>query len=980
MTDGDIAIHVFGICFLFYLPQNALMKLLVMVKPIFKLSGTVLSMATRNVAQLHTIDSLEEAAALMADKRISSVVVVHEDSTPGGIVTERTILAAMQQGRRPETLLSEVMSSPVISIPEDMEAQEAYLLCLREDIRHLVVVDQNNVVIGVLSETDFRLHLNLTTLAGRHSASAVMSRSVLSIPQDTLLQHALEVMHKQNEACIVIVEEAKPVGVLTERDVVRLYRERCDLAAISLKSIMSSPVVQVSLGTTLRDIAEHMLETKLRHIVVVDHFGELAGLISEHELTQFMAFGVIDAQSRANRTLLRTLLDSIPDMVWLKDPNGVYLACNARFQYLYAASEKEILGQTDFQFVDEATADRYQNEDLAAIQAKMALRHEEWLQFAGDGVDRLMDIIKAPVTDRGGRLIGTLGIARDITDRKRAEMALIESRSLLNAVMDSTDNMIWSVAADSFGLLTFNAGFQRYFLEKHGISIVKGMRPDALLPTPDYVERWQQFYRRALAEGAYSIEYETPSGCVILQLNFNLLRNESGVFGISVFGEDITAQKSFEARVQYLAYHDALTDLPNLALVEERFKLAQSYASRAKFRLAVLLLDIDNFKTINDALGHRVGDNLLKEIAVRLSSFVRASDTVSRQSGDSFLILLTDLVDMEDVAAVASKIISSLPTPISIDSRLVSVTASMGVAIYPDDAVTMDGLMKKAHTALYVAKDSGRNHFCFFDERFNSATAEMLALRSELQQAIERDEFILHYQPRIDLKSGKLIGTEALIRWKSPTRGLVPPGVFIPIAEETGLIVPIGDWVLTEAIRQTSEWRRAGFGDNLSVAVNISTAQFMRGNLGTSVMAALRAHELDPTALVLELTESILIKDSEELLAALQELKREGIQLAIDDFGTGYSSLSYLQRFPIDILKIDQSFVRTMMTEHGNVEIVRATIQMANALGMKTTAEGIEDKMTAQHLESLNCDEGQGYYFSPPLSAKAFANFVGKIH
>ena len=435
------------------------------------------------------------------------------------------------------------------------------------------------------------------------------------------------------------------------------------------------------------------------------------------------------------------------------------------------------------------------------------------------------------------------------------------------------------------------------------------------------------------------------------------------------------AAASAEERVEFLAYHDSLTGLPNRALAEDRMKVAMAYADRAGSKAALLFLDLDNFKTINDSIGHQVGDELLQRVALRLGGCVRATDTVSRHGGDEFLVVVADEPNPDAVSSVADKILQGLTAPFEVQGHTVSVSASIGIAVYPEDGRDFETLLRKVDTAMYRAKEIGRNAYRFFDPGMNSGTDEHLRLRHGLLRALERQEFALHYQPQIDLASGAVVGAEALIRWHHPELGMVAPGRFIAIAEDNGLIVPIGEWVIGEACRQLAEWRRLGLSD-LGVAVNLSAQQFQRGDLERTITEALAVSGIDPACLELELTESILIKDADTVLATVKRLKALGVKLSIDDFGTGYSSLAYLKRFKVDKLKIDQSFVRDLTTDPEDAAIVRTIIQMARNLNLRTTAEGVEDAATLEHLSALACDEAQGYHFARPMPPAAFAEYL----
>jgi diguanylate cyclase (GGDEF)-like protein/PAS domain S-box-containing protein len=494
------------------------------------------------------------------------------------------------------------------------------------------------------------------------------------------------------------------------------------------------------------------------------------------------------------------------------------------------------------------------------------------------------------------------------------------------------------------------------------------------------IERMRQLV--ACEAQAYTLEkrYRHRSGRTVwVAVTVALVRRPDATPDYFIkFVEDVTERKVAAARIEFLAHHDPLTELPNRTLSHERFEFAVSYADRGKRRLAVMLLDLDNFKSINDALGHRIGDEVLKAISRRLTRCVREMDTVSRQGGDEFLVILADINGMDDIAVAADKILGALRTPNEVEGHTLAVTGSVGIAVYPDDGGTLDRLIQKADTAMYVAKGVGGNDYRYFDEKFNTAATDALLIRNDLRSALAANEFVLHYQPQFDLASGAVVGAEALIRWRSPKRGLVPPSQFIGAAEDSGLILPIGEWVLEQACRHAASWRKTAPGMHVGVAVNLSVAQFTRENLETSIMAALLGSGLDPRALELELTETILIKDPESVLHTLARLRRLGVTFSIDDFGTGYSSLTYLKRFPVHRLKIDKSFVDNVIDRAEDAEIVKAIMHMARALGLQTVAEGVEEQRIADFLRGNGCDHAQGYLFARPMPVSDFIRFLAE--
>jgi diguanylate cyclase (GGDEF)-like protein len=494
--------------------------------------------------------------------------------------------------------------------------------------------------------------------------------------------------------------------------------------------------------------------------------------------------------------------------------------------------------------------------------------------------------------------------------------------------------------------------------------------------------------KRALETGKTQVYEHTLEGLDIhLETRF-VTRDNNSVLAIV---RDITERKNSEARIFNLAYFDELTALPNRQLFGQSLERTIEKAKRDDQKFVILFVDLDRFKRINDTLGHSVGDELLKEVARRLESCTRASDTVSRfdpardggiqlarLGGDEFVIKLYGIESEDAVSAVATRIISVLTPPFTCEGHQFVVTPSIGIAMYPDDGITAEELLMNADSAMYRAKFAGRNNFKFYSETMRTKSMHRLDLEIEIRKALERDQFELHYQPKADAESWSLVGAEALLRWTHPERGAIGPEEFIPVAEETGLIVPIGQWVLRTACMQAKTWSEFPFGD-IPVSVNISSHQFQSDSLIEDVLGAALDAGIEPTALELEITESVLLQDVENTLVALNKLKRAGVALSVDDFGTGYSSLSYLKRFPIDTLKIDRSFVKDLHLEQDDAAICAAILAMAQQLGLNVVAEGVETKEQLEFLRHHGCHQIQGFLCSKPLSAEQFAVLLREI-
>lgn len=469
-----------------------------------------------------------------------------------------------------------------------------------------------------------------------------------------------------------------------------------------------------------------------------------------------------------------------------------------------------------------------------------------------------------------------------------------------------------------------------------------------------------------------------PPNCVLVRRDGHELPIEDsaapihdrggGVSGLVVVFHDVTEAQAMVQRMTHLAQHDILTSLPNRGLLDDRLEQGIALALRHSRRLAVLFIDLDHFKHINDSLGHLIGDQLLREVALRIRPCVRSSDTVSRQGGDEFIVLLSEITDAEDAALIADKIRLAVLEPYTIEGHHLQLTASIGVSVYPEDGANAESLIQGADVAMYHAKEKGKNRSQFFKEEMNRHAAERQLIRADLRHALTRCEFVLEYQPKVNLDSGAITGVEALIRWRHPTRGVLPPVEFINIAEDSGLIVQIGQWVLRAACIQAQKWLTDGirFG---TLAVNISAVEFRNDKFLEEICGILVHTGLEPRYLELELTETAVMRDFEVTSAVLQSLSAMGVRIAVDDFGAGYSNLSYLKRFPISTLKLDKSFVQDVAVNSNIATIVRSVIHMGQSLHLKVVAEGIETAEQLKFLRAADCAEGQGYYFSKPVEA-----------
>ncbi len=585
-------------------------------------------------------------------------------------------------------------------------------------------------------------------------------------------------------------------------------------------------------------------------------------------------------------------------------------------------------------------------------------------------------LMRGKVTERGadGRAKRVIGTFEDITRRKRAEHNLLREKNFSLTLMDSLPGIFMLLDEDG-RIVRWNGNLERS--SGYAGSEIVGLDALDLFAEPDKPIIEHRIHAALTQHHSHcEARFMAKNGDTSTLLFSARLVDMDGKRYVACVGTDISEQKRAEERAEFLATRDALTGLPNRTLLRDRLYQGISNARRRSRRLAVMFLDLDRFKTVNDSLGHHVGDELLKHVAKRIGVCLRQNDTLARLGGDEFIVVLNELREHEGAAVVARKIIDSVSQPLEVDGHTLDISCSIGVSMFPSDGEDADTLMKHADTAMYHAKESARGSYQFFSPRMNASLLERMAIETDLKKAIVNNQFLLHYQPKVDLGTGRAEGFEALVRWQHPSRGLLLPEQFIPVAEETGLIIPLGEWVLRAVCRQIQTWRQAGLRSP-SVAINLSAAQLMRRDaLLDMLTSVLNETQLEPSALEFEITESLLLRDLDGEFATLKSLGELGMTLTIDDFGKGYSSLSYLKRLPIDALKIDRSFVNDVVIDADDSVIVSAIVAMAHRLGLRVIAEGVETQEQVQALTQLDCDMYQGYHFSHPLPASEAERYL----
>jgi len=699
----------------------------------------------------------------------------------------------------------------------------------------------------------------------------------------------------------------------------------------------------------------------------ITHFVSTGKDISERMRTE--------QEGRNMQNFLNAVVENLPNMLFVKDAKELrFVRLNKAAEDLLGYPRSELLGKNDYDFFPKNEADFFTTMDREVLSAGELMDIPlESIQTRNQG-ERWLHTRKIPIFDDAGQPQYLLGIAEDITARKQTE----DRAARLGRILERSSNEIYVFDAATLKFTQANQGALNnlgYTLEE-----MHGLTPIDLKPKIT----WEQFQEmiEPLRRGddetlSFVTEHLRKDGSLYpVEVRLQLSSVETPPVFVAVIS-DITEQRQAQERLNFLAFNDNLTGLPNRLLLTDRLRQAMLESERYNRLVAVLFLDLDRFKLVNDTLGHDAGDRLLKDVAKRLSDCVRPGDTVARLGGDEFTVVLANVAHEDDVGRVAQKIFNVFAQPFLLAGQELFVSPSIGIALYPLDDVEPAALLKNADAAMYHAKDSGRNNFQFFTPELNQRAVRRLGLETALRHALERQEFVLHYQPQVDLSNGRIIGMEALIRWQREGTGLVSPLEFIPLAEDTGMIVPIGEWVLRTACTQNRAWQKAGL-PALNMSVNVAARQFQQQNLAEVVARVLRETGLDPRWLSLEITESTVMHDAGAAIETLRQIGALGVGLSVDDFGTGHSSLSYLKRFPLHFLKIDKSFIDDITTDPNNAAITTAIISMAGSLELKVIAEGVETLAQLNFLRTHGCDAMQGYYFSKPLPAAALAALLAE--
>ncbi len=831
-------------------------------------------------------------------------------------------------------------------------------------------------------------HLD-SLLSSDVSIGQIVKPFILECPPDLPLFEAAQCMSEARVSSILVVDGDMVLGIWTERDALRVDFE--DPAAFTrpVREVMNAPVRTVDATLGLQELTVRFREEHVRHYLVTDASGNRCGIVSQTDVVLNQGIEHY-LRLRSVDSVVRSGLQSLPETASLAQMAALMRqAATDAVVVSYSDGSWGILTERD---VVRLVAQQCGNEAVGGLASRPLLtvdqrtslyrvrtmldegklRHIGVLDDRGTltGVVSFSDILS------GMELVYVQELQHALRDRDEALNVSQRNLHLAEKVIESSLEGIMVTDAHAV-IVSVNPAFTR--LTGYSAAEVVGETP-AILSSGRHDKAFYDAMWDALRQTGYwqgEVWNRRKSGEVFPELlTIAAIKDRDGrLTHYAALFSDITEMKENEERIRHLAYYDVLTGLPNRRLLEDRLRVALAHAHRNRRQLAVLFIDLDRFKRINDSLGHEIGDRLLVAIAHRLRDALREDDTVARMGGDEFVAVLSDIENPDHAVQIARRLIDALMRPVRVDGHELVVTTSIGISIYPDDSDSAPALVKNADIAMYRAKDSGRNSFQLYAPAMNARSLEHLALESALHRALERGEFELYYQPLLDAGQCRIVAAEALLRWRHPDLGLVAPADFIPLAEETGLIIPIGAWVLRSACLQLAQWHGQGHHD-LRVAVNISARQFHDPEFITLAGCIVEEAGIDPRHITLELTESMLMDDALDTIRMLAQLNAMGFAIAMDDFGTGYSSLSYLKRFPINELKIDRVFIRDIERSEDDAAIVSAIIGLAHSLGLRVVAEGVETGPQLAFLQRQRCDFLQGFHFSPPVAVGMFEKLL----
>ena len=939
-------------------------------------------------------DLVSSLLQLMQESKVSSVVITDNANHPVGIFTEFDAIKIVASGMDINNFHAKdiISAKDLFVLDENTEIYKAFDIMQDKHYRHIIAVDSDHKIKGVATQSDFLKYLDTEILIKLKTTADVMTQNVITMTSDYSLADAAGLMLHNQISSLVIVEENSnmPIGIVTERDMVKYANQLQNF--VSIKNVMSSPVQTIHKSDTLSVSVSKMSQMGIRRLIVVDDNGALAGIITRHDILKSIQNKKIEILSQTVKQknyeleiikkqdeelrLLDIALRSSANAVVITDINAIIKWCNRAFEELTGYDIKEIIGKKPKDLIGSGLQTKEFYEILwNTILSKKSFKGEI-VNKKKDGTHYNERLTITPIIDETDEITHFVAIKEDITALKNMQKSIIENEARFKNLFD-------------------NAPLPYQSLDEHG-NIVEVNRA------------WVEFsgYSREEVFGTFIGDYINPEHYKTLHESFNKFLNDgevkhkvfefitknNDVKTIEVNGKtsydpltkkvythclltDITEKKAMQDKIHYIAHHDILTALPNKISLQDQINQAISKANRKHQKIALLVLGLDRFKDINDSFGHSIGDEILIVIANHLKDIVKESDFIARLSGDEFGILIEDINHQEDCALIADNLLSKINTSYILSNNVtVYLSASIGIATYPNNATDSQTLLQHADAALYLTKREGKGKFRFYNNELTLLARKNLAFSSSLQESILKDEFIVLYQPQVDIKSGKIIGAESLVRWNYKST-LISPKEFIPLAEERGLITGISQFVIKQSCKDLQKFLPL-CDSKFKLSVNISSLELGDVSFRENLIDTINYFNINSNNVGIEVTESIFIKDIQDAIFVLKSIKDNGFMISLDDFGTGYSSLSYLKKLPLDILKIDKSFIDGVTHNSDDQQITKAIISMAKTLNLKVLAEGVETQEQLEFLKNESCDYYQGYLFSKPLNAKEFIELI----
>ncbi|MDP3588333.1 MAG: EAL domain-containing protein [Sulfuricurvum sp.] len=915
--------------------------------------------------------SLGDAIERMEQEQESHIVLL-DGSIAIGILTLKNIIELYASGIQRESKAIEFATYPIIAIHNDRPLDMAVEMMIDYEIRRIVLIDENDHYIGTLMQNDILRYYENNLHSTNEISQCLHERNrAVAINDNATIEEAIRLMRDEHRDVLLVMGQTKTLGVVTEKDILKFVYQNLPSSEL-ISTCMHTSIISTGADEKIHNAVEMMREKKIHHLVVYRE--EDIYILNEKDLLLSYTTSLevtLEAKlrdARATYNLLGLAFCEIVDLGEIQIIKWLNAEAMLNFQVKIDDSVSRMLGSENWnRIMDSFRVNRGVEHERIEVKGRI---YELTLMEAEVNSKSILKLFLNDISDfvRLNEEL-SMSLTHTIELEKEKSRLYLDVTSVICLALDGEGTIVLLnpkgceilgvTKEEAIGKNWFNT-----FVAKEEILQTKTFFTDIIEGKKEIVEYYENAVRTASGEMR------------MIAWHNALLRDSSGVItGTFSSGEDITKIQESEKELDRIAHYDTLTELPNRLLLSARLEHSLQRAQREKTKLILLYVDIDNFKDINESYGYSIGDFLIKQVASRLAGLIRRDDTISRIGGDEFVFLLEKIQKTTECERTLEKIMEFFKAPIDTPVGALKLSVSIGISLYPDDAESGETLLKNADIALHQAKEMGKNNYCFFTHEMSVRLLERVLMERELRRAIEEKEFVVYYQPQVDLLTGAVCGAEALVRWQHPTLGIVAPDVFIPLAESSNLIIPIGEEVLLQSCTAVKKWKEEGLFPG-RISVNVSGKQFKLPDTVETIFRIINESMLEPQYVELEITESVLMSNPSVLGEKLIALKALGIEIAIDDFGTGYSSLSYLKTFPIDKLKIDQSFVSGLPENEQDSAIVKAIIAMADVFGFITIAEGIEEDAQAKFLKETGCMQGQGYMYARPLDEKAFELFL----